>query len=101
MVDKAWKAQERIVAKALGSHRNPNNGTKQADITTTDGKWAVEHKKRIALPNWLWDALDQAIAAAESGEGERPLVILTQSRRGVKAKRLAVMRFEDFLEVLQ
>lgn len=99
-MDKAWKAQERIVAKLLNSRRNPNNGVRQADITTSDGRWAVEHKKREQYPNWLWDALDQAIAAVAAGEGDRPLVILTQSSRGRKAKRLVIMRFEDFLEVV-
>lgn len=84
------------MAKILGSHRNANNGEHRSDIDTE--QWAVEHKLRKTIPLWLWHAMEQAVGATT--DAQRPVVILTQSSRGRKAKRLVVMQFEDFVDLM-
>jgi len=84
------------VARALGTHRNANNGEARSDIDTE--QWAIEHKLRKTIPLWLWNAMAQAVGAAT--DAQRPLVILTQSSRGRKAKRLVVMQFDDFVDLM-
>ena len=92
MTDKAWKAQERIVAAALGSKRNPNTGEKRIDIDA--GPFAVEHKARRRLPGWLTGALRQA---RDGADGRTPIVVLSEVRQGVKAQRYVLLSLEDWL----
>lgn len=92
MVDKAWKAQERQVAAMLGSRRNPNNGESRTDIDA--GPFAIEHKARKSLPAWLTGALRQATAAAD---GRTPIVILSEVRQGVKARRYVLLALDDWI----
>ena len=97
MVDKAWKRQERQVAAMMGSHRNPNTGEHRADINA--GPFVVEHKARKSLPAWLTKALSQATGAArDGGKGETPTVILSEVKRGVKAKRYVLLSLENWLD---
>jgi len=91
VTDRAWKRQERQVAARLGAHRNPNNGKRQADIHA--GPFSVEHKARKSLPAWLTSALRQAEAGAE---GKTPIVVLTEVRQGVKARRYVLLDFTDW-----
>jgi len=93
MTDRRWKRQERQVAAMLGSTRNPNNGHQQTDIDA--GPFAVEHKTRKSLPTWLTGALRQARNGAE---GRTPVVVLTEVRQGVKAKRYVFMDFADWAD---
>ncbi len=92
MTDKAWKRQERHVAAMLGSHRNPNTGEHRTDIDA--GPFAVEHKARRRLPGWLTGALRQARVGAD---GRAPIVVLSEVRQGVKAKRYVLLSLEDWL----
>ena len=92
MTDAPWKRQERQVAAMLGTTRNPNNGQQQTDIDA--GPFAVEHKARKSLPAWLTDALQQA---RNSADGRTPVVVLTEVRRGVKAKRYVLLDFSDWV----
>jgi hypothetical protein len=91
MTDKRWKRQERQVAVMLGTTRNPNNGTHQTDIDA--GPFAVEHKTRKSLPTWLTGALRQARHGAQD---RTPIVVLTEVRQGVKAKRYVILDFSDW-----
>jgi len=91
MTDRAWKRQERRVAALLGSRRNPNTGERRTDIDA--GPFAVEHKARKSLPHWLTDALEQARSAAN---GRTPIVVLSEVRQGVKARRYVFMALEDW-----
>lgn len=95
MSDKAWKAQERAAAAALGGHRNPNNGRAQSDIDA--GGYAVEHKARRRLPQWLTRALGQA---RDSADGRVPLVVLSEVRQGVRAQRYVILRLGDWLALV-
>jgi len=96
MADRPWKAQERESARLLGTTRQPNNGSHQEDLVSIDDllPFSIEHKDRDRLPVWLLAALDQARRACRPGQ--TPLVILVASRRGVKARRLAVMELADW-----
>ncbi|TMB70442.1 MAG: hypothetical protein E6J43_01945 [Chloroflexi bacterium] len=93
MTDRAWKRQERQVAAALGSRRNPNSGEHRTDIDA--GPFAVEHKARKSMPKWLTGALQQARNSA----GDRtPVVVLTQVSQGRKAQRYVVLDFSDWAD---
>jgi hypothetical protein len=92
MPDKPWKVQEREVARMMGSHRNPNTGEHRTDIDA--GPFAVEHKARKSLPKWLTGALRQARNGAN---GRTPVVVLSEVRQGVRAKRYVVLSLEDWL----
>jgi hypothetical protein len=83
------------VAALLGSRRNPNNGRRQADIDA--GPFAVEHKARQSLPKWLSEALRQA---REGADGRTPIVVLTEVRQGVRARRYVLLALEDWIEWL-
>lgn len=98
MADKRWKRHERAVAEALGTHRNPNNGEARSDIETPE--WAIEHKLRKRVPDWLHGAVHQAVNAAES-VNKRPAVVISESRRGVGTIRYVVLRFEDWIAMLE
>lgn len=89
-----WKRSEREVATALGVRRNPNTGEHKTDIDA--GPFAIEHKKRKRLPRLLIAAMDQAFRAAEPGK--TPVVVLSEVKRGIKAKRFVVMRWQDWLD---
>jgi len=94
VADARWKKQERQVAAMLGVTRNPNNGRRQSDIDV--GAFAVEHKARKTLPSWFTDAVAQASASAN---GRTPVVVLTEVRQGMKARRYVVLRFADWVDL--
>lgn len=90
-----WKRAERHVARMLGTGRIPNSGHAQPDIVA--GPFAIEHKCRATLPQWLLDAVLQA--ERNAGAGQTPLVVLTMPRgRGRQPVRLVVMRFADWVD---
>ena len=93
-MEKRWKRAERHTAQLLGTHRNPNTGESRADMETA--AFAVEHKLRMRLPQWLKHAMWQAVGAAK--ENQTPIVILTEASRGRKATRYVLMRFPDWLD---
>lgn len=89
-----WKRSEREVANALGVKRNPNTGEHRSDIDTPS--FSIEHKKRKRLPRLLIAAMDQAFRAAQPGK--TPVVVLSEVKQGIKAKRFVVMRWQDWLD---
>ncbi len=92
MPDRRWKRQEREIARALRGQRLPNNGRGQADVRA--GLWSVQVKTRASLPAWLVDAANQA--ERDARPDELPAVVLSEVRRGVKARRLVVLDFDVF-----
>ena len=54
----------------------------------------IEHKARKALPTCLTAALRQA---REGSGGRIPVVVLSEVRQGVKARRYVLLDFEDWL----
>jgi len=91
-----WKAQERQVATALGTHRLPNIGSGQPDCRA--GGVAYQVKTRAALPDWLWGAMAQA--ERDAGPDETAAVVLAEVVAGRKAKRLLVMEFGAFVALV-
>ena len=91
MTDKRWKRAERDVARLLGGRRLPVSGKAEPDVVTDT--LAAEVKCRT-LPDWLKNALDQA--SGNAPEGLTPVVVLVDSQRGIKARRVVVMELERF-----
>lgn len=93
MTDSSWKREEREVAREMGFERNPNTGFGHPDIDA--GPFAVEVKKRKELPGWFKEAHEQARRNAGSST---PLVVFSEIRQGVKAKRYVSMEWEEWME---
>ena len=91
-----WKRQERQIAAQLGTRRLPNTGEAGPDIRAHG--WAVQVKTRRQLPAWLWAAVEQA--RRDAGAGERPAVVLADVSQGRKARRLVVLDFDAWCELL-
>lgn len=83
MVSKAWKNDERRVAKFFGTERTPLSGinSKHTHSDTLDSTLFIEHKrrKRIGIISQLWDG----VVKQAKQECKLPLVTLTEhNRRG-------------------
>lgn len=78
----------------LNTHRNPNNGRAQSDISTA--RFGVECKKRRTLPAWLTKATQQARAGA-TGLLTPVTVLSLAPGPGVPIQRYVVLEFGDFL----
>lgn len=78
----------------MGTERNPNTGLPCADADTD--LFAMQIKTRLSLPGWLWAAVDQA--RGDAG-GKVPIVVLSEVRPGVKARRLVVVEWGDWLDL--
>lgn len=92
-----WKRQEREIAAALGGVRLPNSGRGQCDVRCPG--YAVQVKTRKAFPAWLLAAVAQARNDADPGE--LPVVVLSEVRPGVKARRLVVIEFETWQAMMR
>lgn len=90
-----WKRQEREVAELLGGKRNPCTGGWHQDVTTP--LFAVEVKTRKSLPDWLTEAVEQAVRAAD--ESQVPIVALNEVSQGRKARRYILLRLEDWVDL--
>ena len=93
--DARWKRQEREIAATLGTRRLPNVGAGQPDCRAAG--WAFQVKTRRTLPAWLIDAMHQA--ARDCAADERPAVILSEVRQGMKARRLVVVALADWCAI--
>jgi|SRR5579884_976110 len=96
MSDTRWKRAEREIAQALGGQRLPNNGTGQPDVLTAT--YAVQVKTTKQLPAWLVAAVEQA--RRDAGPDRLPLVVLNEVSQGRRARRLAVLDFDVWRQVL-
>ena len=78
MTDKAWKQCERRVAKYIGGERVPITGRQRGDAPDIKHNWLVpEVKYRKKLPEWIHDAMRQAVAAVRR-PSQVPCVILCE-----------------------
>jgi hypothetical protein len=90
-----WKAVERAIAAKVGGERVSARSLGQAcpDVATA---WAdIECKHRKRLPQWLKDAMTQAVTNARPGK--LPLVVLHE-RYPRHDDDLVMLRLADFLE---
>lgn len=84
---------ERTIAKRLGGQRVGAAGRAAADVQT---HWlAAEVKHRRRLPQWLKDALAQAVAGAN--DEQLPVVVLHEAG-GRHDDDLVLLRLRDFQE---
>ena len=87
----AWKDTEREVARRLGGHRLGATGKATEDVATE--AFAVEGKFRKTIPEWIKDAMSQAVGAAR--DGRTPICVLHE-----KGKRhdgdYVLLRLRDF-----
>lgn len=91
-----WKAVEREIANILGGERVPVTGRQRGSAPDVKHPvFAVEVKKRKTLPEWLHDAMRQAVASVR-GE-QLPIVVLHQKYLGHKGD-FVVIRLQDFQE---
>lgn len=85
------KALERVIAKRTGGRRNGVTGLATADVEA--GPWAIEAKSRKALPDWLLNAMGQAVR--NTPNGMIPICVLHQlgAHHG---NDIVCMRLKDF-----
>jgi hypothetical protein len=96
------------VAKRLGGRRIPITGRQRGDVPDVEHEWlSIEVKSKVRFPDWLVDAMVQAMMAKamlerkareEHKDGEwLPIVVLHQ--KGWRHDDdLVVVRLKDFVE---
>ncbi|GIV64877.1 MAG: hypothetical protein KatS3mg046_137 [Bellilinea sp.] len=90
-----WKKTERTIAKRLNGRRTGATGRATADVVSE--RFAVEVKHRQQLPEWLKEALAQAVAAADPTQ--LPIVVLHEAGRRHDGD-LVLMRLADFEQTI-
>lgn len=87
----SWKQNERTIAKRLQGQRVGNVGKATPDVVSD---WlSVECKERKRLPDWLWQAVLQAVATCD--DDKLPVVILHEKGRH-HDNDLVLLRLQDF-----
>lgn len=101
---KTWKAVEDKVCKALGLIRAPITGRTRgsaADCMHKDSTktpfFSVEVKHRESLPDWMLDAMRQAVASMKEPETQLPLVVFHQKRQEY-GDSVVMLRLKDFAD---
>jgi hypothetical protein len=75
-MDKPWKATERATARLLGGVRVPITGRQRGSAPDVEhDHLSIECKHRRVMPQWIKDALDQAVAASD-GRQRLPIVVI-------------------------
>lgn len=94
MPDKAWKAEERTVAKAFGTSRALMKGTgEKADIQHSLFCVDVKLRRRWEVGRWF-----EELQAYASKENKIPILTLRKPR---SKKRLAVVDFDFLISALK
>jgi hypothetical protein len=95
MADKTWKAVERRIAGLLGGERVPVSGRQRGESPDIAHIWlSLEVKHRKKFPDWLHDAMDQAVKSKK--DYQLPTVVLHQNGKSHKDD-FVVIRLEDFI----
>ena len=100
MTDKRWKATERAVAERLGGKRIPITGRQRgatADATSRGNWLSPEIKDRAKLPNWLMEALSQAIAAVR---GDQIPIVILHEKGQFHDNDLVLVRLHDWCDLV-
>ena len=92
-----WKQHERIIATALGTVRQLHrDGRAGADVIV--GRFGVQVKTRVSMPSWFTDAWLQSVR--DCGDELTPVVVFVHApKQGVKARRWAVMDFDELVRI--
>jgi hypothetical protein len=99
MTDKRWKSVERKVAAKLGGERIPITGRQRGsapDCTSAGGNLSIEVKDRKKIPEWLKDAMSQAIASQR--DGQIPIVVLHECGMAT-GDNLLIIRLNDWCDL--
>ena len=92
MADKLWKSVERQVAKYFNGQRNPVHGSgAHSDVSTPI--LSIEVKERESYPQWLEDAVIEAVANCE--DSKLPVVVLHKKNRRLDDDWL-IIRLKDY-----
>tara|TARA_R100001443_G_scaffold27140_1_gene40398 strand:+ start:952 stop:1245 length:294 start_codon:yes stop_codon:yes gene_type:complete len=87
-----WKHCERTVATLLGGVRTGCNGESRRDVEHP--RWSIEVKHRKILPQWIHDAMGQAVLEAEH---RTPILVLHEKQMKYE-DCYVVMSMKDFVE---
>ena len=90
MSDRAWKAEERNVARRLGGVRYPANSGGRVDVEGPGVVVQVKHVRRLALAQLEALAVDMAQIGAKRGKAGI-VVVKRRAGRGKPTTRLVVM----------
>jgi hypothetical protein len=96
MADKAWKARERRMARALGTERIPVTGERAGADCRTE-MFAYQIKSRQGQPGYLREWLD-GIRASGKRNGQIGVVIWQEPRRPDR-DALVVLTFADWCDL--
>ena len=88
-----WKHCERTVARILGGARTGCNGESRRDVEHPDFSIEVKHRKK--LPEWMHDAMAQAILEAEH---RIPIVVLHEKQMKYEDSYV-IIKIKDFKEI--
>lgn len=92
-----WKAVERAIAAKLGGERVPITGRQRGSAPDIAHEWlGVEVKHRKRLPDWMHDAMAQAVACSDN-EWKLPIVVLHEKNQR-HDDDYVVVRLGDFVE---
>ena len=90
MADKAWKQEERKVARLLGGHRYPANSGGRVDCESERVVAQVKHVRRLSLAQL--EALAVEMSALGEGQGKIGLVVVKRrAGRGKETPGLVVL----------
>ncbi len=98
-MDKTWKKFERWVGEFLtdlgdSSARVPITGrTRGSAPDVTSDQLSIECKYKKAIPNWIKDAMAQAVASAR--DGKTPVVFIKEKGASLD-ETLIIFRAKDF-----
>lgn len=91
-----WKNTERQIASILGGERVPVTGRQRGSAPDIAHDWlSLEVKHRKSLPEWLHDAMRQAVASDRGNQ--LPMVVLHQKQQ-LYGDSYAVVRLKDFVD---
>ncbi len=88
-----WKHCERTIASILGGVRTGCNGESRRDVE--HDKWSIEVKHRKKLPDWIHDAMGQAVIEAEH---RVPIVVLHEKQMKYEDSYV-ILKIKDFKEI--
>jgi len=97
MADKSWKRVEREVGKLFASERTGPLGEEWPDVISAS--FAIEVKHRARLPNWLKDAVDQAVRNGRMRAPHNlPIVILHEKGKEYGKSLVVVPSVDLFID---
>ncbi len=96
MADRSWKAYERRLARQLGTHRLPCDGSR-AGADFVDGLFAYQAKLGRRCPAYLQRWLAGIVAAAE--RRGRVGVVVWKPKGARDRGALVLVRFADWREL--